>query len=160
MSRSRREVLIAGTGGIAMLAGCSVLSDPQQLLRVTILNYTESPHQFHLLVEDGGTELVRQYLEVPAGNGGTPPAMETTVALGEMADGTRLNVAAWVVDGPREDAPLTLSCDDESTGDAVTARVRDTDSVVLSGVGEDNSCFSEDFSVANDSTWGENQTES
>jgi len=67
--RSRREVLIAGMGGIAMLAGCSVLSDPQQSLRATVLNYTEPPHQFHLVIEDGGTELVRQYLEVPASDG-------------------------------------------------------------------------------------------
>lgn len=160
MSRSRREVLIAGTGGIAMLAGCSVLSDPQQSLRVTVLNYTETRQQFHLVVEDDGTELIRQYLEVAAGDGDTPPAMETTIALGEMANGTRLNVTAWVANGPKDDAPLTLSCDDESAGDAVTARIESTDSVILSGVGEGNSCYSEGFSVANDSTWGEKQTES
>ena len=51
MSPTRRQFLLAGTGGIAALAGCSAFSGPKQPLLVAVNNYTESSHQGHVLVE-------------------------------------------------------------------------------------------------------------
>ncbi|WP_254537538.1 hypothetical protein [Halomarina litorea] len=129
MPSTRRQFLRAGTGGIAALAGCSAVSGPQQSLRMIVINNSEERHRFHLLIEDGGDELIRQYLEMPAAESPVAPAMETTIALEELPDGTHLDVTAWVRNGPRETAPLTLDCSNDFAGDALTARIVDSDTV-------------------------------
>lgn len=99
MAPTRRRVLLAGTGGITALAGCSVLSDPQQTLLLAVNNYTESPHQGHVLVENDGTNLVHQYLEVPAAEPNTSATVETKITLGDVSGGTPLDVTASFGDG-------------------------------------------------------------
>jgi len=118
MSPTRRQFLRASTGGITALAGCSALSDPEQSLLISVHNYTELRHEGYLLIENDGTEVVRQYVEVA----GAPPdgwtTAETEIALGEMPTGTRLDVTASF--GGREPTEsITLDCQPEYTGDAI-----------------------------------------
>jgi hypothetical protein len=123
MSPNRRQFLLAGTGGITALAGCSTLSDPQQSLLVAVNNYTESRHQGHLLIKKDGTELVRQYLEIAAAEPDAWATVETKIALGEMPIGTPLDVTASFGDGLKATGQHTLDCSDEYNGDAIFVQI-------------------------------------
>ena len=121
MSPTRRQVLLVGTGGLTALAGCSVLSDPQQSLLVAVNNYTDTRRQAYVLIERNGTERVRQYLEVPGADSEGWGTVETRVALGEMPNRARLDVTAWTADGLRGTTSITLTCssDSEWVGDGI-----------------------------------------
>lgn len=119
MPPTRRQFLLAGTGGITALAGCSALSDPQQSLLVAVNNYTESPRRGHVLVETDGTELVHQYLEVPAAEPDEWATVETKVGLGEMPSDTPFDVTASFGDGLQATGQHDLDCSTEYNGDAI-----------------------------------------
>jgi len=117
MYSTRRQFLLAGTGGLTALAGCSALSNPQQSLLLSVNNYTESRHQGHVLIEKEGTELVHQYLEVGAADPNQGTTVETK--LGEMPRGTPLDVTASFGDGLEATGRHTLDCSDEYIGDGM-----------------------------------------
>lgn len=123
MSPSRRQFLLASTAGVTALAGCSALSDPQQSLLVAVNNYTESRHQGYVLVENEGTELVHQYVEVDAAEPDGWTTVETKVALGEMPDDAPLDVTASFGDGLEATGQHTLDCSDGYNGDAVYVQI-------------------------------------
>lgn len=123
MVSTRRQFLLASTGGLAAVAGCSALSNPQQSLLVAINNYTESRRSGRVLVENDGTELVRQYVEVAAAGPDTWGTVETRIALGEMPDGTPLDVTASFGDGLTANGRITLECADDSAGDVVYVQI-------------------------------------
>lgn len=123
MVPTRRQVLLASTGGLTAFAGCSVLSDPQQFLLVAVNNYTDTRRQAWLLVEKGGTEQVRQYLEVPAAEPDGWATVETKIALGELPDGTRIDVTVWTGDGLKATTSMTLTCSSEYAGDGIYAQL-------------------------------------
>ncbi len=123
MSPTRRQFLLACTGGITALAGCSALSDPQQSILVAVNNYTESRHQGHVLIERDGTELVHQYLVVGAAEPDTGTSVETKIALGRMPSGTPLDVTASFGDGLKATDQLTLDCSNEYKGDAIFVNI-------------------------------------
>jgi len=118
MSLTRRHFLLASTGGITGLAGCSALSDPEQSLLISVHNYTKSRHEGYLLIENDSKEVIRQYMEVSAAPPDEWTTVETEVALGEMATGTRLDVTA-AFDGREPTQSITLDCHPEYTGDAI-----------------------------------------
>jgi len=121
---TRRKALHgAGVGLVGALAGCSALSDPQQSLVIAVNNYTESPHQGHVLIEKDGTELVHQYLEVGAAESDQGRTVETKVALGEMPSGTPLNVTASFADGLEATGQHTLECIDQYRGRAIFVNI-------------------------------------
>jgi len=153
MSPTRRQLLTGAAGGLSTLAGCSALAGSQQSLRISVINATEMRRQFHLLVENDGTEIVRQFFEVPAETPNDAPQMETTITLGELSSGTRLDVTAWVDDTPPATVPVTLDCGDEYGGDAVGAQI-EVAGVQLNGDSDGNTCYDDNYSAANDSTWG------
>lgn len=117
MSPTRREFLLAGTGGITALAGCSALSNPQQSLLVAVDNYTGSTHQGYVLVEKDGTELVHQYVEVAGAGPDGWAGVETKI--GEMPRGVPLDVTASFGDGLEATGQHTLDCSDQYIGDAI-----------------------------------------
>ena len=119
MLPTRRQFLLAGTGGITALAGCSALSNPQQSLLLVVNNYTESRHQGHVLIETDGTELVQQYVIVGAVERDTGTSVETKIALGRMPSGTPLDVTASFGDGLKATGQHTLECDGPYKGDAI-----------------------------------------
>lgn len=123
MSPTRRQFLLTGAGGLTALAGCSVLSDPQQSLLIAVNNYTDSRHQGHVLVERDGTEVVHQYLSVGAAERDTGTSVETKVALGEMPSGTPLDVTASFGDGLEATDRLTLTCANEYKGNAIFVQI-------------------------------------
>lgn len=124
MAPTRRQFLLASTGGLAALAGCSVLSDPQRSLLVAVNNFTESRQSGRILVEHDGTEVVSQYLEVTAAGPDTWGTVETRIALGEMADGTPLDVTASFGDGLTASGRITLDCSDDYAGDVVYVQIQ------------------------------------
>ncbi len=123
MSPTRRRVLLAGTAGITALAGCSALSDPQQSLVVAVNNYTESSHQGHVLIEQDGTEIVHQYLDVGAAEPDQGRTVETKITLGEIPKGTPLDVTASFGDGLKATGQHTLDCADEYSGKAIYVHI-------------------------------------
>lgn len=123
MSPSRRQFLLASTGGITAVAGCSTLSDTEQSLLVAVNNYTESRQSGQVLVENDGTELVRQYVEVAAAGPDTWGTVETRIALGEIADGTPLDVTASFGDGLSANGQITLNCSDDYMGDVIYVQI-------------------------------------
>jgi hypothetical protein len=123
MSPTRRQILLASSSGFAAFAGCSASSDPQQSLLIAVNNYTESRHQIDVLIERDGTELVRQYLEVAAGEPNAWPTIETKVALGEMPEDTGLNVTVKMGDGSIAHTSVSLDCTHQYTGNAVYAEI-------------------------------------
>lgn len=119
MSPTRRQLLLAGTGAITTLSGCSALSDPKQSILVAVNNYTDSRHQGHVLIKKDGTELVEQYLEVAAAESDGWATVETKVALGEMPNDTPLDVTASFGDGLKASGQHTLDCSNGYNGDAI-----------------------------------------
>jgi len=122
VSPTRRQFLLASTGGLTAVTGCSALSDPQQTLLIAVNNYSRSRHRGHVRVERDGTALVRQYVEVGAAGPDRWTTVETEVALGEMPGGTRLDVTASFGDGLEASGPMTVDCD-EYAGDAVYVQI-------------------------------------
>ena len=118
MTPTRRRFLGVATGGLAAFAGCSALSDPEQSLLISVHNYTEARHQGHLVVENDGTDVVRQYLEVPPEPADAWTSVETNVPLGEMPNGTTLDATASFATDMENTASITLGCQ-ESEGDAI-----------------------------------------
>ena len=118
MSPTRRQFLLASTGGITTIAGCSALSDSEQSLLISVHNYTESRHEGEVLIENDGTEVVRQYVEVAAAPPDEWTTVETEIVLGEMPTGTRLDVTASFGDGREPTESITLDCS-EYKGDAI-----------------------------------------
>jgi len=123
MSPTRRQFLLASTGGITALAGCSALSDPQQSLLVAVNNYTDSRREGHVLVEKDGSKIVQQYLEVPAAEPDGWATVETKIALGRMPDDTPLDVTASFGDGLKATGQHTLECSTQYTGDVVYVQI-------------------------------------
>ncbi len=123
MSPTRRQVLLAGTGAITALAGCSVLSDPQRSLLVAVNNWTESSYRGHVLVEKDGTEVVQQYLDVGAAESDQGMTVETKIELGEMPSGTPLDVTASFGDGLQATGQHTLDCSGEYVGKAIIVHI-------------------------------------
>lgn len=110
MSPTRRRLLLASIGGLTACAGCSALSDPQQSLVIAVNNYSDVPRQGFVSIERDGTELVSQYVEVGAAEEDGWTTVETRVDLGELPDGTRLDVTASFGDGLETDGSITLEC--------------------------------------------------
>ena len=123
MSPTRRQFLLASTGGITLFSGCSALSDPRRSLLLAVNNYTPSRRDGRVLIEKGDTELVRQYVEVAAATPDTWGTVETEIALGEVSDGTRLDVTASFGDGLSATGSITVDCSDDSEGDAVYVQI-------------------------------------
>jgi hypothetical protein len=119
MSPTRRQFLLASTGGLTACAGCSALSDPQQSLVIAVNNYSDVPRGGFVRIERDGTELVRQYVEVCAAEGDGWTTVETRVSLGELPNGTRLGVMASFGDGLEADGSITLDCTDRYAGDVI-----------------------------------------
>ena len=119
MSPTRREFLLASTGGIAACAGCAALSDPQQSLVIAVNNYSDVPRQGFVAVERDGTELVRQYVEIGAAEEDGWTTVETRVTLGDLPEGSRLDVTASFGDGLATDGSITLDCASQYDGDVI-----------------------------------------
>jgi hypothetical protein len=119
MSPTRRQFLLASTGGITAISGCSALSDLEQSLLISVHNYTESRHEGEVLIENDSTVVVRQYVEVAAAPPDEWTTVETEIALGEMPTGTRLVVTASFGDGREPTESITLDCHPEYKGDAI-----------------------------------------
>ena len=134
MSPTRRQLLLASTGGITALAGCSVLSNPQQSLLVAVNNYTESSQDGQVLIENGDTEVVRQYVEVAAATQDTWGTVETEISLGKMPDDTRLDVTATFGGGLNATGSITLDCSADSNGDAIYVQIEEERNVRLNEV--------------------------
>ena len=123
MSPTRRQLLLAGTGGLTALAGCSALSAPSQSLLVAVNNYTDSRHRGTVLVEVDGEEVVHQYLEVPAAEPDGWATVETKVDLGRLPDDTALDVSASFDDDLEASGQHTLECSETYAGDAVYVQI-------------------------------------
>jgi len=123
MSTTRRQCLLAATGGLTAIAGCSAFSDPQQPLLVAVNNYSEARHQGRVLIEMDDREVVHQYVEVPAAEPGTWATVETKVELGQMPSGTPLDVTASFGDGLKATGQHTLDCSDEYSGRVVYVQI-------------------------------------
>lgn len=123
MSPTRRQLLLAGTGGIVALAGCSALSGPQPPLVVAVNNYTESRREGHVLVEADDTELVRQHLAVAAAEPDGSASVETKVALGKLPGDTPLDVTASFGDGLEATGQHTLDCTEQYVGRAIYVQI-------------------------------------
>lgn len=123
MPLTRRRFLLTSTAGITAFAGCSTLSDTQRSLLIAVNNYTASPRQGHLRIEDDGTELVRQYLEVGTAGPETFATVETEVTLQGVSNGTSLDVTASFGDGLEASGSVTLNCTAEYAGDAIYVQV-------------------------------------
>jgi len=123
MSPTRRRLLLASAGGITAVSGCSSLSDPQQSLLIAVNNYTESRHAGRLLIENDGTAVARQYVEVAAAEPDEWATVETEIALGELPSGTRLDVTATFGDGMETNDSIGLDCRPEYSGDAVYVQI-------------------------------------
>lgn len=119
MSPTRRQILLACTGGLTACAGCSALSDPKQSLVIAVNNYSDVPRQGFVYIERDGTELARQYVEVGATEGDGWTTVETRVNLGELPNGTRLGVTASFGDGLETDGSITLDCSSQYVGDVI-----------------------------------------
>ena len=119
MSSTRRQFLLASIGGLTAIAGCSALSDPEQSLLISVHNYMQSRHEGALLIDNDGTRVVRQYLEIAAAPPDGWTTVETEVALGEMPTGTRLNVTASFGNENKPTESITLDCQPEYSGDAI-----------------------------------------
>lgn len=123
MSPTRRQVLLAATGGITALAGCSAFSDPKRPLLLAVNNYTDSRHRGHVLIEKDGTEVVHQYLEVGPAESDAWAAVETKITLGEMRSGTNLDVTASFGDGLNATGQHTLDCAEPYNGRAIYVNI-------------------------------------
>lgn len=123
MSPTRRQLLLAGTGVIGALAGCSAPSNPQQPLVVTVNNYSESRHQGHVLIENDGRELVHQYVEVGAAEADAWATVETKIALGSLPRGAPLKVTASFGDDLEATGQHRLDCTDPYTGRAIYVNI-------------------------------------
>jgi hypothetical protein len=123
MPPTRRQLLLAGAGGLTALAGCSALSAPQQSLLVAVNNYTDSRHRGSVLVEAEGEELVHQYLDVPPAEPDGWATVETKVELGRGPGDTPLDVSASFGDDLEARGQHTLECSDPYAGDAVYVQI-------------------------------------
>lgn len=84
------------------------------------------------------------------------------MSLGRVSNGKRVNVHA-VVDGNEAtgaDAPLILDCGSEYSGNAVTGRVLEGETLRISNDINANHCFSETEAASDDSDWLDDETES
>jgi len=123
MSPTRRQLLLTGVGGVTALAGCSALTAPRRSLLIAVNNYTDSRHEGRVLVENGGTELLRQYVEVGAAEPDGWTTVETEVDLGSMPGDAPLDVSASFGDGLEASGQHTLECAEQYTGDAVYVQI-------------------------------------
>jgi hypothetical protein len=121
MPPTRRQFLLASAGGLTACTGCAALSDPQQSLVLAVNNYSDVPRRGFVSIERDGTELVHQYIEIGAAEAEGWTTVETRVDLGELPDGTRLEVTASFGDGLETDGSVTLDCASASqyAGDVV-----------------------------------------
>jgi hypothetical protein len=120
---TRRKTLhAAGVGLIGALAGCSALSGTEQTFLVAVNNYTESRYEGTVLIENNGTEVVRQYLEIPAAERDGWATVETEITLGSMSP--PLDVTASFGD-MKATGQHTLDCsnESESNGDVIYVQI-------------------------------------
>jgi len=123
MATTRRQFLLAATGGITAIAGCSAFSDPQQSLLVAVNNYSESRQQGHVLVEEDGTELAHQYVEVAAAGPDAWATVETKLELSGISSETPLDVTASFGDDLEATGQHTLGCSDDYSGRAIYVQI-------------------------------------
>ena len=127
MDPTRRRLLLAGTGAITALAGCSAISHPKQSLLIAVNNYTDSRHRGHVVVEREDEELVQQYLEVPPAEPDGWATVETRIGLGRMPAETPLDVTASFGDELEATGRHTLACTDQYAGDAIFVQIERED---------------------------------
>jgi hypothetical protein len=123
MPPTRRQVLLAGTGGITALAGCSVLSGPQKPVLVAVNNFTDSRYQGTVLIETDGSEVVHQYLEVGAAEPEAWTTVETEIPPGVIPSGKPLDITASFGDGMEATGQHTLDCAPEYYGRAIYVQI-------------------------------------
>lgn len=120
---TRRKALHgAGVGLIGALAGCSALSDSDQTLLVAVNNYTESRYEGTILIENEGTEVVRQYLEIPAAEQDGWATVETEITVSGISDGTSLDVKASFGD-MKATGQHTIDCSNQYNGDVIYVQI-------------------------------------
>ncbi|MFB6361231.1 MAG: hypothetical protein ABEH59_07895 [Halobacteriales archaeon] len=120
---TRRKALhVASVGLIGALAGCSTLSDSGKTFLLAVNNYTESRYQGSVLIENDGTEVVHQYLEIPAAEPDGWATVETEITVGGMSNGSPLDVTASVGD-MKATGQHTLDCADEYNGDVIYVQI-------------------------------------
>jgi hypothetical protein len=120
---TRRKALhAAGVGLIGALAGCSALSDSEKTVLVAVNNYTESRYEGTVLIENDGTEVVHQYLEVPAAEPDGWATVETEITVGSMSEETPLDVKASFGDMNATDQH-TLDCSNEDKGGVIYVQI-------------------------------------
>ena len=118
----RRTLHAAGAGLVGALAGCSALSDPDQAVLVSVNNYTDSRYEGTVLIENDGTEAVRQYVEIPPAEPDGWATVETEVTLDGSASGTPLDVTASF-GGMEATGQHTLDCSKEYTGEVMYVQI-------------------------------------
>jgi len=120
---TRRKALhAAGVSLIGALAGCSALSDSEKTFLVAVNNYTESRYEGTVLVENDGTEVVNQYLEIPAAEPDGWATVETEITVGAESAGTPLDVKASFGD-LKATGQHTLDCSIEYKGDVIYVQI-------------------------------------
>lgn len=120
---TRRKALhVTGVGLIGALAGCSALSDSEKTFLLAVNNYTESRYEGTMLIENDNTEVVHQYLEIPAADPDGWSTVETEITVGAMSDGTPLDVEASFGD-MEATGQHTLNCSNEYNSDAIYVQI-------------------------------------
>jgi hypothetical protein len=122
---TRRTALhAAGVGLIGALAGCSALSDSEKTFLVSVNNYTESRYRGTVRIENDGTEVVHQYVEIPAAEPDGWATVETEITVGAMSAGTPLDVTASFGDMKTTGQhSLDCSSSEEYTGDVIYVQI-------------------------------------
>ena len=120
---TRRKTLQAtGAGLIGTLSGCSALFDSEATFLVAVNNYTESRYEGTVLVENDGTQVVHQYLEIPAAEPEGWATVETEITVGGMSDGTPLDVKATFGD-MNATGQHTFDCSKEDEGRVIYVQI-------------------------------------
>ena len=166
---SRRNFLRAlGALSVTGLAGCSART-PRQSLEVRIFNNSERRHILLLSVVDDERVVFQQDIDLPAKRPNHVPTIDTLASLGKISDGKQVEVQA-TLDGTqasKTSVPLTLDCTSEDEGteskrisNAVTVRVQEDTSVIISDESGGNHCFAGTLKAYNGSGWLGNETKS
>ncbi|MEF8894344.1 hypothetical protein [Halodesulfurarchaeum sp.] len=118
----RRALQATGVGLISVLAGCSALSNSEETFLVSVNNYTESRFEGTVLIENDGTEVVRQYVEISAAKSDGWATVETEVTPGSMSGNTPLDVTASFGD-MKATGQHTLDCSEEYKGNVIYVQI-------------------------------------
>lgn len=118
----RKALQAAGVGLIGGLAGCSALFGSEKTFLLAVNNYTDSRYEGTVRIENDGTEVVRQYLEIPPAEPDGWATVETEITVGGMADGAPLDVEASFGD-MEATGQHTLDCSEEYYGDVIYVQI-------------------------------------